>query len=223
MTSGEGTLWLRECLAAQGIEVFDNPKLPTTHSCKTTLVPWMANAGSFSMSARQVMGHHLDRPPTSAVTYGRQNFIPILVRIAALIVKIKEGRFVPDAKPSRMVTLAFAQMEEESDRHRLHAEGPVLEASDDSVSDVDDQEDLEIAISQIAPSEERRQTEVKNPDDFEQHRLSGTIHLVADDMKFACGRVRSVNYLPVQAVSTLGVPVCEQCKSSHMGAAKGLS
>ena len=47
MTSGEGTLWLRECLAAQGIEVFDNPKLPTTHSCKTTLLSWMAKAGNF--------------------------------------------------------------------------------------------------------------------------------------------------------------------------------
>ena len=46
------------------------------------------------------MGHHLDRPSTSALTYGRQNFIPISIRIAALLMKIKEGRFVADAKPS---------------------------------------------------------------------------------------------------------------------------
>ena len=122
-----------------------------------------------------------------------------------------------------MVTLANAQMEEELERHRLHAEGPLSEASDDSVSDVEDQEDLENAISQIVPAEERRQTEVRNPDDFEQHRLSGKIHLIADDSKCACGRVRSVNHLPVEAVSVLGVPVCEQCRSSHIGVAKGLS
>lgn len=101
----------------------------------------------------------------------QQNLIPILVRIASLLVRIKEGRFV-------------AQLEEESERHRLHAEGPLQEASDDSVSEVDDQEDLELAISQMVPAEERRQTE---------------------------------------AVSVLGVPVCEQCKSSHIGVAKGLS
>ena len=106
-----------------------------------------------------------------------------------------------------MVTLAIAQMEEESGRHRLHAEGPMQEASDDSVSQVDDQEDLEIAISQIVPVEERRQTEVRSPEDLEQHRLSGTIHLIADTMKFACGRVRSINYVPVEAISTLGVPM----------------
>ena len=38
MTSGEGSLWLRECLAAKDIEVLDDVVLPTTHSCKATLL-----------------------------------------------------------------------------------------------------------------------------------------------------------------------------------------
>ena len=207
LTSGEGALWLRECLASQGIDVLDNPKLPTSHSCKTTILSWMAKAGTFNISERQVMGHHLDRPSTSALTYGRQNFIPILVLIAALINRIKSGNFIPDAKASKMI---------ESDVHRSHAEGPLDATSDDSASEVDDNEDLEIAISQVVPGDERRMTGVKCPERFEQHRLSGTIHLIADAMKFACGRVRSMNYLPAEDVSTLGVPICEQCKSSHM-------
>ena len=64
MTSGEGTLWLRECLAARDIDMLDDIKRPTTHSCKATVLSWLAKAGSFSMSERQIMamGHHLDRP-----------------------------------------------------------------------------------------------------------------------------------------------------------------
>ena len=116
MTSGEGSLWLRECLESQSIDVLDNPKLPTTHSCKTTLLSWMAKAGGFSISERQVI-----------------------------------------------------------------------------------------------------------PERFEQHRLSGTIHLIADSMKFACGRVRILNYLPAEVSSTLGAPLCEQCKSSNMGVALNIS
>ncbi len=34
------------------------------------------------MSERQIMGHHLDRPSVSALMYGRQNFIPILIKVA---------------------------------------------------------------------------------------------------------------------------------------------
>ena len=144
------------------------------------------------------------------------------MRIAALINRIKSGNFIPDAKASKMITLAIAQMEQESDVHRSHAEGPLDATSDDSASEVDDNEDIEIAISQVVPGDERRMTGVKCPERFEQHRLSGTIHLIADAMKFACGRVRSMNYLPAEDVSTLGVPICEQCKSSHMGVALGI-
>ena len=222
MSSGEGALWLRECLAAQDIDVLDTPKLPTSHSCKTTILSWMAKSGNFSIPDRQVMGHHLDRPSTSALTYGRQNFIPILVRIAALIKRIKDGNFIPDAKSSKMVTMAIEQMEQESNVHRYHAEGPLDVASDDSASDVDDNEDLEIAISQVVPGDERRCVSVRHHEKFEQHRLSGTVHLIADAMKFACGRVRSMNYLPAEHESTLGVQICEQCKSSHMGVALGV-
>ena len=85
MTSGEGSLWLRECLAAKDIEVLDDIVMPTTHSCKATLLSWLAKSGKFDMSERQIMGHHLDRPSVSALTYGCQNFIPILTKVALLL------------------------------------------------------------------------------------------------------------------------------------------
>ncbi len=102
MTSGEASLWLIECLGHQGIEVFDEPKLPSMHSCKTTVLSWMAKDGGFSISERQVMGHHLDKPSVSALTYGRQNFIPILIKTRKMLDRIAAKIFLPDAKPSAM-------------------------------------------------------------------------------------------------------------------------
>ena len=206
MTSGEGTLWLRECLAARDIYVLDDIKPPTTHSCKATVLSWLAKAGSFSLSERQIMGHHLDRPSTSALTYGRQNFIPILVKVAIMLKKIRLKAFNPDAQASRIVRAAMAALEQESLNYQEQM-GVSTSCSDaeESASDVEDQEDLEIAVVQL-----------ENPDRFEQHRLSGIVCLVLSDSKFACGRSRATNYLPAGEDYTLGSFVCEQCKSSPL-------
>ena len=112
MTSGEASLWLIECLAHQGLEVLDShPKLPSTHSCKTTILSWMAKSGGFSISERQIMGHHLDKPSVSALTYGRQNFIPILVKIRRMMDNIVAKVFLPDAKPSLMISKMLQEEE----------------------------------------------------------------------------------------------------------------
>ena len=223
MTSGEGTLWLRECLAAAEIDIYEKEKLPTTHSCKTTLLSWLAKSGKFDVSERQIMGHHLDGPSVSALTYGRQNFIPVLTKVAVVLGKIKDGSFSPDAQPSRLVRDALLQMEEESARHEailgLAPKVHDVEDSDDSASDVGDQEDVELDIAEIVPETERRLQPVFRPEQYEQHRLSGIRHLIADDTKFFCGRVRSYNYLPCEAGSTLGMPLCEQCRASRGGQA----
>ena len=216
MTSGEGSLWLRECLAAKDFEVLDDVVLPTTHSCKATLLSWLAKSGKFEMIERQIMGHHLDKPSVSALTYGRQNFIPILTKVALLLRKIKDGSFSPDAQVSRIVRQSLAQMEEESQRFEEQMGlQPRRDEQDDSASDADDQEDVEIAASRVVPVEELRQVGIDNPSTYEQHRLSGVIHMIMDDSRFACGRVRSLNYLPCEPVTVFGTPLCEQCRNSH--------
>ncbi len=174
MTSGEGTLWLRECLAARDIDVLDDIKPPTTHSCKATVLSWLAKAGGFSLSERQIMGHHLDRPSTSALTYGRQNFIPILGKVAIMLKKIRSRAFNPDAQASRIVSAAMAAMEQESLNYQEQmGVSASCSDADESASDVEDQEDLEIAVGQIVPPDERRLVQLENSDQFEQHRLSG--------------------------------------------------
>ena len=213
MTSGEASLWLVECLEHQGMEVFDSKRLPTTHSCKTTILSWMAKDGRFSISERQVMGHHLDKPSVSALTYGRQNFVPILVKVKKMIDRISSKAFLPDAKPSAMISRAILEEEQQSDE-LFKSMGVQMRPADedDSASDVGDMEDLEHETVQLVPAEERRLVSLPSPDLFEQHRLSGTLHFILDDHKFACGRIRGANYLEPMVDSVHDAPLCEQCR-----------
>ncbi len=92
---------------------------------------------------------------------------------------------------------------------------PRLEEADDSASEADDQEDIEIAVTKVVPPDELRQVAVDGPSKYEQHRLSGVIHMTMDGDRFACGRVRSLNYLSCEPASIFGTPLCEQCRNSH--------
>ena len=162
------------------------------------------------------MGHHLDKPSTSALTYGWQNFIPILVKVAVLLKRIVSGNFSPDAQPSRIVRQALLAMEEESNGYLSQMGLPVEVAeSEDSADDVEDHEDLELAVGHLVPADERRLVQLSQAENFEQHRLSGVAHLVVDDSKFACGRNRTANYLSAEPDFTRGVHIlCDQCKAS---------
>ena len=216
MTSGEASLWLIECLAHQGLEVLDShPKLPSTHSCKTTILSWMAKSGGFSISERQIMGHHLDKPSVSALTYGRQNFIPILVKIRKMMDRIVAKTFLPDAKPSLMIS-KMLQEEELRSQELFKSMGMQLreEVDSDSASEVADMEDLEHETQGLIPAEERRLVTVREPHRFEQHRLSGTLHYIQDDGRFACGRIRGANYLEPMTETVHDAPVCEQCRKA---------
>ena len=66
------------------------------------------------------------------------------------------------------------------------------------IFDVEDHEDLEISVGHLVPPDERRLVQLSQPENFEQHRLSGVVHLIVDDSRLACGRNRSANYLPAE-------------------------
>ncbi len=135
---------------------------------------------------------------------------------------IREGSFAPDAQASRIVRQSLAQMEMEFARfsEQLGLK-PSLEEHDDSASEADDQEDIEIAVTKVVPPDELRQVGVEEPARFERHRLSGVIHMIMHDDRFACGRVRSLNYLPCESSSIFGTPLCEQCRNSHFASRGG--
>ena len=128
--------------------------------------------------------------------------------VFSILRKINDGSFAPDAKASRIVRQSLAQMEMES-QHYSEQMGlkPRLEEHDDSASEAGDQEDIEIAVTKVVPPDELRQVAVDVPSMYEHHRLSGVIHMIVDDDRFACGRVRSMNYLPCESASVFGTPL----------------
>ncbi len=77
-------------------------------------------------------------------------------------------------------------------------------------------EDLEHETAGLVPASERRLVAIRDPEKFEQHRLSGTLHYVLNDHRFACGRIRGANYLEPMAESVHDAPICEQCRKSTM-------
>ena len=101
-----------------------------------------------------------------------------------------------------LVRDALMQLEEESLRNEeILGVAPKiydLDDSDGSASDVEDQDDVELDIANMVPDTERRMQPVSGPQAYEQHRLYGIRHLIADDSRFACGRVRSLDYLPCE-------------------------
>ena len=85
------------------------------------------------------MGHHLDRPSTSALTYGK-HFIPILVKVAVMLKRINANAFNRDGQASRIVRAALAAIEQESMNYeeQMGASTNAVD-QDESASDVEDQ------------------------------------------------------------------------------------
>ena len=134
-------------------------------SCKTTVLSWMAKDGSFTISERQIMGHHLDKPSVSALTYGRQNFIPILIKTRKMLDRIAAKVFLPDAKPSAMISRAIQAEEQRSDEMFRSMGMPLKpQDEDDSASEVADMEDLEHETVGLIPASERRLVAIKDPE-----------------------------------------------------------
>ena len=166
------------------------------------------------------MGHHLDKPSVSALTYGRQNFIPILAKVRKMMDSMVAKVFLPDAKPSLMISKMLHEDELRSQELFKSMGMPLREEDDsDSASEVADMEDLEHETQGLVPAEERRLVTVRDPHRFEQHRLSGTLHYIQDAGRFACGRTRGSNYLDPMVDTVHDAPVCEQCRKANAASA----
>ena len=170
MTSGEATpLHLREILSQMEQPVLH--PLPSSHSLKVTLLSWACKSGQFTMVERQIIGHHLDRPSTSALTYGRANFVGPLGKVAGMLNKIHDGSFRPDASAAELIAQQLSQEEAASDEleRKLHGEPCICEesASDDMGHDEADQ-----AVVAAVPAAERRMVSAPDPSQFLVHLSS---------------------------------------------------
>ncbi|CAE7379570.1 unnamed protein product [Symbiodinium sp. KB8] len=173
MTSGEGTLLLREVLRQMGSPLLE--PLPSSHSLKVTVLSWLCKSGQFSLVERQIVGHHLDRPSTSALTYGRANFVGPMVKISAMLGKMHDGSFRPDASAADLIAQQLVQEELTSDEleRKLHGDP---QACEDSASDDVGHDEADDAVVEAVPAAERRMIAAPDPDSFLVHLASGTLH-----------------------------------------------
>ena len=107
LTSGEGAQWLRGILAASGASDFENK---TAHSLKVTLLSWAAKS-HMSLEDRRILGHHMDAPNTSALTYSRDALAGPLERMEAVLESVRDGSFDPD---SSRATRAYSKIQARS-------------------------------------------------------------------------------------------------------------
>ena len=70
-----------------------------SHSCKVSMLSWMAKCGS-ALSLRRNIGHHLDVTSRSAEIYARDAMAPALYELCRVIGMVKSGRFDPDCTRS---------------------------------------------------------------------------------------------------------------------------
>ena len=215
MTSGEATLHLRELLRQKGTVI---QPWPSSHSLKVTMLSWAAKAGDFNLSERQILGHRLDRPSVSALTYGRANFIGSLKKMGRVLERIADGSFRPDDGAASLVAHQLAMEEMESDKAEAAAYGEPQEA-DDSASEDLGQDEANEAVHQVVPESERKLVETPNPATYQIHRMSGTLHSLSQSgTKFLCGRPRTDNYEAPPEGSVYGFPLCSHCYRAQQAA-----
>ena len=77
----------------------ESRNLVRSHSCKVSMLSWMAKCGS-PLNLRRNIGHHLDVTSKSAEIYARDAMAPALYELCRVIGKVKAQKFDPDCTRS---------------------------------------------------------------------------------------------------------------------------
>lgn len=84
MTAAEAAWW-RWC--------GDTLEEAAKYSCRLS---WAAKAGSLSVTERLWLGHHQNEESRMALTYPRDAFTAILIKLRRILESVKQGSFDPD-------------------------------------------------------------------------------------------------------------------------------
>ena len=203
-----------------------------SHSCKTTVLSWLAKFG-VPMPVRRIVGHHLDPAAKSAETYSRDSMSPALRAVAEVVGAINNGSFAPDSTrsgrflvprhekgegPDDMVSEASYEMPF-TDTEALAGDSD--DTATDSSSDAGSETALEVDDSTtlwelLRP--ELRPALIAVPDNLHNmvHKLSGVVHLrKGDSRRLLCGRTFNERYEPRARGASRECPKCTTCFSSR--------
>ena len=95
LTASEIGELLRQCPDART----ERRNVVRSHSCKVTMLSWLAKDGT-ELHVRRLVGHHLDVGAKSAETYARDSMAPAMRAVAQVVNAVIKGTFAPDVTQS---------------------------------------------------------------------------------------------------------------------------
>jgi hypothetical protein len=98
LSSGDACVWLRELLRSLGGTISSSMRLGS-HSCKKTLLAWLAKYG-VAIGVRRMLGHHVKPKEASALVYSRDALAGPLRELQKLLAAVRDRRFFPDSTRS---------------------------------------------------------------------------------------------------------------------------
>jgi hypothetical protein len=216
LTAEAATSWLRSMLQSGDHFQEDRIKSVGTHSCKSTILSWMAKWGS-SPDLRRLMGYHVADKMSTMLIYGKDNTSAGLREIDVILEAIRQGEFLPDAKRSEMFPHAedAAKLLEGQDQSGF--EGYCSGSSSEDSADEDQPDHLahEKAENAVLGKWDAGVDVSKLPDQavYFRHPLSRTIHVQEDEsgIRFTCGRDISKSYISLESRPQSLLPICKQC------------
>ena len=230
----------KSCMGASEVgtfirEVVGEPSqkrnLLRSHSCKTTVLSWLAKFGT-PMPIRRIVGHHLDPAAKSAETYSRDSMSPALRAVAEVIGSINSGAFAPDSTrsgrflvprhekgegPDDMVSEASYEMPfTDTEALAGDSDDTATDSSSDAGSEVETVIDDSTTLWELLKPE-LRPALIAVPDDMDHlvHKISGVVHLKREDgRRLLCGRTCNERYEHRTRGTSQECPRCTTCFSN---------
>ena len=204
LTVGEGSMWLRQILREEGIA--DVSKY-TVHGFKATGLSWCAK-GALSLEDRRMLGHHLDGPGTSALTYSRDALAGPLTRFARIVQDIRNLKFHPDqSRASR----SWQTVNVVETSKTTNTDVSSSSSSDSSSEQMEEEVVAHREMQDLNSLDYRRKCANDNPCLF-VHCESGLGHLKSDviNTKFKCGKRATATFVPGHSLEH-HVHMCLRC------------
>ena len=200
-----------------------------SHSCKTTILSWMAKYGS-PLNLRRNVGHHADITSRSSDIYARDAMAPALREVWKVVSAVQSGAFDPDKTRSGRFRSGRSQSAADGseavspeaeelgvgERYAGDSDGTETDSSSDAGStesnDIDDSTTL---WELLHPDHRPRLVHIPKKFERYEHVKSTFIHLREPKCdRFLCGRLVSRMYRVRDGDVSVECPTCTTCFGS---------
>ena len=211
MATGEAATFLREfiTMAGYGHCAFAF----SCHSCKATILSWMAKSNLMDFESRRLLGHHLPPGAASTLVYSRDEMTRLQKQVHQVLSMIRNAEFDPDLD---RVSRLRQMVGNDNFPEEYLPEGQDEEFFESDLSD-DDLDEKEIREAQQCDD---LQLEYKGEEVYQalvMNRKSSVVHAKADAGKLLCGRNHTQEYSDIpKVVQVSAFPFCSQCERAKI-------